>query len=234
MASRTGGLVDRVRRWGGGFLPGATERRRQTADYAAAWDTENAAAFQATGPLWCALGDSTAQGIGTSSRDQSYVLVVLEALREQRDQTWRVVNLSRSGRAVRNVIKEQLPRLDAASADLVSCAAGANDLVPTSQRRLERDVRELASCLPAGSLVANLPQGLAPRRAMRINALIATLVAEHDLVLVDLWSHTGPPWTGKFSGDHFHPNDLGYAGWARAFLEALGLEPPIHDESADV
>jgi lysophospholipase L1-like esterase len=233
MASRTGGLIARVRRWGGGFLPGATERRRQTADYATAWATDNTAALQGAGPLWVVLGDSTAQGIGTSSRDHSYVLVVLEALREQRDPTWRVVNLSRSGARVRDVIKEQLPHLEATSADLVSCAAGANDLVPTSQRRLERDMRELASRLPAGSLFANLPQGLAHRRALRINALITELVAEHDLVLVDLWSHTGPPWTGKFSGDHFHPNDVGYAGWADAFLEALGLEPPIRDESSD-
>jgi lysophospholipase L1-like esterase len=216
-----------VRRWAGGFLPGAAERRQQTDDYAAAWAADNTAGSQATGPLWVALGDSTAQGIGTSTREHSYVLVVLKALREQRDPTWRGVNLSRSGARVRDVIKEQLPRLEQLNPDLVSCAAGANDLVPTPQRRLERDVRDLATRLPAGTLLANLPQGLAPRRAMRINALIAELVAEHDLVLVDLWSHTGPPWEGKFSHDHFHPNDAGYVGWAEAFLEALGLDRPI-------
>jgi len=226
VASRAGGLIDRVRRWAGGFLPGADERRRQTADYAAAWVPDNEAALQATGPLWVALGDSTAQGIGTSSREHGYVLVVLRALREQRDPTWRVVNLSRTGSRVRDVINEQLPRLEELSADLVSCAAGANDLVPTPQRRLERDLRELAGRLPPGALLANLPQGLAPRRAIRINALIAELVAEHDLVLVDLWSQTGPPWEGKFSSDHFHPNDTGYTNWAAAFLEMLGLEPP--------
>jgi lysophospholipase L1-like esterase len=216
-----------VRRWAGGFLPGAAERRQQTADYADAWAADNAAALQATGPLWVALGDSTAQAIGTSSREHGYVLRVLRVSREQRDPTWRVVNLSRSGARVRDVIKEQLSRLESLDADLVTCAAGANDLVPTPQRRLERGFRELASRLPAGSLLANLPQGLAPRRALRINALIAELVAEHGLVLVDLWSHTGPPWEGKFSHDHFHPNDAGYAGWAAAFLESLGLDPPF-------
>jgi lysophospholipase L1-like esterase len=74
-------------------------------------------------------------------------------------------------------------------------------------------------------LLANLPQGLVPNRAIRINELIGELVAEHGLVLVDLWSHTGPPWNGKFSADHFHPSDTGYLDWAAAFLEALGLEP---------
>jgi len=234
MASRAGGFVDQVRRWGGGFLPGAAERRKQTADFAAAWAADNLAAERGTGPRWVALGDSTTQGIGASNRDYSYVLVVLRALRAQRDPTWRLFNLSRSGARVRDVTKEQLPRLDALDASLVSCAAGANDLVPTPVRRLERDVREMASRLPRGSLLANLPQGLVPRRAIPINALIAELVVEHDLVLVDLWSHTGPPWAGKFSPDHFHPNDFGYAGWADAFLEALGLELPIRDESPNL
>src|SRR5687767_11205093 len=231
MTSRAGGLVDRIRRWGGGFLPGAAERRQQTATYAAAWTDDNAAAERANGPLWVALGDSTAQGIGTSGRERSYVLVVLQALRAQRDPTWRLVNLSRSGARVRGVVNDQLPRLDALDPALVSCAAGANDLVPTPLRRLERDVRELAGRLPQGSLLANLPQGLVPRRAVRVNALIAELVEEHDLVLVDLWNRTGPPWAGKFSSDHFHPNDIGYRAWADAFLEALGLECPIRDES---
>jgi lysophospholipase L1-like esterase len=65
-----------------------------------------------------------------------------------------------------------------------------------------------------------------PKRAARFNALISELVAEHGLVLVDVWSRTGPPWEGKFSGDRFHPNDAGYLGWAAAFLDALGLAPP--------
>ncbi|MEY2454734.1 MAG: hypothetical protein QOD92_4308 [Acidimicrobiaceae bacterium] len=209
------------------MLPGAEERRRQTADYLAAWTADNDTAAQAAGPLWVVLGDSTAQGIGTSSRAHGYVLTVLRALREQRDPAWRVVNLSRSGARVRNVLKEQVPRVEGLDADLISCAVGANDLVPTSRRRLERDLRALAAALPRRSLLANLPQGLVPGRAQRINALIAELVTEHDLVLVDLWSHTGPPWEGKFSADHFHPNDTGYSGWAAAFLEALHLEPPL-------
>ena len=210
-----------MRRWAGGLLPGADERRRQSAEYLEAWTADNDAARAASGPLWVALGDSTAQGIGTSSREHSYVAVVLRAFRDHRDPTWRVLNLSRSGARVRDVLRDQLPLLEGLTADLLSCAVGANDLVPTPRRRLERELRELAARLPPGSLLANLPQGLAPKRAVRVNELIAELVVEHDLVLVDLWSHTGPPWAGKFSADHFHPNDLGYADWASAFLEAL-------------
>lgn len=206
-------------------MPGADERRHQTAIYQAEWLADNEAALARTGPLWVVLGDSTAQGIGTSNREHSYVAVVLRALREQRDPTWCALNLSRSGARVRDVVNVQLPQIEHAPADLVSCAAGANDLLRTRPQRFERDLRRFAARLPAGSLLANLPQGLMPKRAAHVNALISELVIEHALVLVDVWSHTGPPWEGKFSTDHFHPNDAGYLGWAAAFLEALGFAP---------
>jgi lysophospholipase L1-like esterase len=207
-------------------MPGADERRHQTATYQAEWLTDNESALARPGPLWVVLGDSTAQGIGTSNREHSYALVVLRALREQRDPTWRALNVSRSGARVRDVVNDQLLQIEHTHADLVSCAAGANDLLRTRPQQFERDLRQLAGRLPAGSLLANLPQGLMPKRAARFNALISELVVEHGLLLVDVWSHTGPPWEGKFSGDRFHPNDAGYLGWAAAFLDALGLAPP--------
>jgi len=35
---------------------------------------------------------------------------------------------------------------------------------------------------------------------------------------------TGPPWHGRYAADHFHPSDLGYEGWAGAFIAALSTE----------
>ena len=35
--------------------------------FRAEWETSNAAALAASGPLWLALGDSTAQGIGAAA-----------------------------------------------------------------------------------------------------------------------------------------------------------------------
>lgn len=207
------------------LLPGSVERRRQTEAYFDAWLEDNQAALAIEGPLWIVLGDSTGQGIGTSSRRRSYVSAVLQALREGRSEPWRVLNLSRSGARVRTVLEEQVPQLRALAPDVVSAAVGANDLLRTPLRRLEDDLRTLASRLPTGSLLANLPQGLRPRRASVVNRLIGELVERHGLLLVDLWGHTGPPWEGKFSADGFHPNDLGYEAWTAAFLEALNLGP---------
>jgi lysophospholipase L1-like esterase len=72
-------------------------------------------------------------------------------------------------------------------------------------------------------VVATLPQGLTARRAARVNALIRSRAPELGLRVADVWDHTGPPWQGKYAEDFFHPNATGYADWARAFAEPLGL-----------
>ncbi|MGH9155534.1 MAG: SGNH/GDSL hydrolase family protein [Acidimicrobiales bacterium] len=167
------------------------------------------------------LGDSTAQAIGASRPDYGYVGQVRTWLDQRGEAAWRVVNLSRSGATSADVVAEQLAALaELASPDLVSCAVGANDLLRPSEP-LASSLRSIAAALPPGSLLANLPRGLREGKAARINALIAELAEAHDLHVVDLWSATGPPWGGKFSADHFHPNDNGYRAWADAFIAAI-------------
>jgi lysophospholipase L1-like esterase len=211
-----------MRAWLGAMLPGARERRIQAAAYAGEWLDDNRAALASDGPLWIALGDSTAQGIGASARSHGYVLEVLRSLRTERDPAWRVVNLSATGDRVADVLARQIPAMTKLPAPaLVTCAVGANDVLRTPQATLEDGLRRLAARLPGGSLLANLPQGLSRRRSETTNGLVRELVEGHGLVLVDLWRHTGPPWTGKFAADHFHPNDTGYRDWVVAFREAL-------------
>lgn len=193
--------------------------------FASEWDISNQEALAlARGPLWVVLGDSTAQGIGASSRGSGYVLSTLDQLRAQRGDEWRVVNLSRSGATVGDVVGEQIPRLrDLPEAALVSCAAGANDLLRRSDAQFRADVERLCASLPPRALIATLPRGLRGQRAEVANDLIRAGAATHDLVVVDLWDHTGPPWRGQFAADMFHPNDLGYTRWTAAFCEALEL-----------
>ena len=93
----------------GGLLPGATARRLQTRAFADEWAASNIDARHATGPLWVVLGDSASQGIGATTRDAGYVGVVHEVLR--RRDAWRVVNLSRAGAGVADVLARQLPDL---------------------------------------------------------------------------------------------------------------------------
>lgn len=216
-----------VLHWMGGRLPGAAARRVQVAAYATEWEAANADALAEGGPLWVALGDSTAQGIGATSRRDGYVLQLLERLRSGREPTLGVVNLSRTGALVRDVLDEQLARSSELPAPaLVTCAIGANDLL-RAPRSLISGLRELAAALPTGSILATLPQGIRTRGAQAANEVVRAEAGSHGLVVAELWAHTGPPWRGKFSADGFHPNDRGYEGWVEAFAEALeGEERP--------
>jgi len=216
--------LQRLRSWLGGLLPGAAARRVQIAAYAAEWTRRNESALAADGPLWVVLGDSSAQAIGARTIDGGYVAQVLARLRAQRDPTWRAVNLSRSGARAADVVDEQLPALgELPSAALVSCAVGPNDLLRRTTRKAATALATIAAALPRGSLLATIPRGVRERQAAVLNRVVHEEATRYGHRVVDLWAHTGPPWEGKFSADHFHPNDTGYADWAAAFAETLGL-----------
>ena len=210
-------------------IPGVRHVHRQVARYAALWDDANTLALDGAGPLWVVLGDSTAQGIGAPSYDQGYVGQLRARLDAERgdDGPWRVLNWSRSGAKTHDVIDVQLPRLAALDTrpTLVTCAVGANDLRPTPLDVLIQRLRHIMGRLPAGAVVATLPQGLRPEKALVANEVIRDEAPAHGLRVADVWAHTAPPWLGKVASDGFHPGLRGYADWAAAFADALGLPP---------
>jgi lysophospholipase L1-like esterase len=189
------------------------------------WEESNERALRADGPLWVAIGDSTAQGIGASTPDRGYVGQLLARLGARQGQPWRVVNLSVTGARLADVVREQLPRVDDAGApDLVTCAAGANDIVRLGFPRARNALHALIRGLPADAILATVPQGLLPRRTRDLNRIIRAEAPAAGLQIADVWAHTGPPWRNKYASDDFHPNDTGYADWCAAFAGALGLD----------
>jgi lysophospholipase L1-like esterase len=214
------GLVRRVR-------PGIAVTLDSVERFRAEWDTSNASALARSGPLWLALGDSTAQGIGAPAPDRGYVGQLRALLEAWDGRSWRVVNASRSGARLRDVITSQLGWLDRLPSppDLVTCAVGANDVTwRPGLRWILRDVTALLDRLPAGAVVATLPRGIGRRRAPLVNEVIRTQAATRGLVVADVWAHTGPPWSEKLAPDHFHPSERGYRDWAAAFAAVLGLD----------
>jgi len=207
--------------------PGVATTLGHVDEYRRAWETETerALAAGATGPLWVVLGDSTAQGIGASSWDRGYVGLLRAQLEARDSRSWRVVNLSRTGARLSDVLAEQIPALArlGRKLDLVTCACGANDLVRPWMRHLPDVLRTLAARLPSGAVIATLPQGLGRRRAQLANAVIRSEAPGAGLLVADVWAGSGPPWQGKFAADDFHPNDTGYRSWCDAFAAALGL-----------
>ena len=80
--------------------------------------------------------------------------------------------------------------------------------------------------------VSTTARGVFERTTARVNAVLRSCAAEHGLRVADLWAHTGPPYRGRYADgfhpdgfhpDGFHPDDRGYAQWADALSEALGL-----------
>lgn len=209
-------------------IPGIRRVHGQVARYAALWDEANVLAATGTGPLWVVLGDSTAQGVGAPAYDQGYVGQLRQLLDRDRAEQgrWRVLNWSRSGARAADVLDVQLPRLEALdrAADLVTLAIGANDLRPTPLDELVDNLRRIMGRLPDGAVIATIPQGLRPEKARAVNQVIRAEAPASGLRVADVWASTGPPWRGKFAADGFHPGALGYADWAAAFAEALGLD----------
>ncbi len=208
-------------------LPGVRQVHAQVAPYAKAWDAANTTALSGKGPLWVVLGDSTAQGIGAPAHDQGYVGQLRAALDEHSSTPWRVLNLSRSGARAADVVETQLPRLEAIEPppQLVTCAIGANDMIPTPLDQVITSIREIMRRLPEGAVMATIPQGLRPPHAIAVNDVIRSEGPAAGLVVADVWAHTGPPWQRKLAADGFHPGLTGYANWAKAFAEALAAAP---------
>lgn len=205
-------------------LPPVRRSLDQVVAHAAAWERRNAAAASGDGPLWAVLGDSVAQGVGVADVEDGLVCRVRRLLEARDGRPWRVVNLSRSGALLADLVDVQLPALRAGgwSPALVSAVAGGNDLRSSSLEALLAVVPRLVAAVPDVTVLATLPQGIRPARARAANAELLRLSRARDLPVVDLWGATGPPWRGKYA-DGLHPGPVGLTDWVAAFATTLGL-----------
>jgi lysophospholipase L1-like esterase len=202
--------------------PGVRKVQAEIDPYAAAWQEVNAAALRATGPLWVVLGDSMAQGIGASSYDLGWV-GQLRVLLEEAGRRYRVVNLSVYGARVDDVLTRQLPAMRDLEAvpDLVTVLIGSNDIASRKHRKnLRSNYDTLLRRLPPGAVIASPFRNFGLGK--ELNVRIAAEAATRGFRIVNNRNDGGAAsWRGKLSEDHFHPNDAGYAGLARTFLEAI-------------
>jgi acyl-CoA thioesterase-1 len=179
------------------------------------------------GLLYAALGDSTALGIGASAPERGYVALLAQRLAASTGRPVQVLNFSRSGARVEDVVTEQLPRLAGLSPDLVTVAVGANDIKRYNSVRFRADVDTLIAGLPPGTVVGNVPwfmHGGTGRRSAEAAAYVETRAKARGLpvaALHDTMRDRG--WRSMltdFAPDLFHPNNRGYRLWADAFWAA--------------
>jgi len=210
---------------------------RSVGRYTDYWSVQRGAAG---GLLYVALGDSAAQGIGASRPERGYVGRLAERMREQSGRPVQVMNLSRSGARLADLVRDQLPRLAELSPDLVTVDIGGNDVILYDAERFSRLVCELTAGLPAGAFVADVPyfmHGHWERRAAETGRMLAGCAEANGLYVVRL--HEAEQARGPaamltdFAADWFHPNDRGHRVWADAFWDRIANHPALAPASAE-
>jgi acyl-CoA thioesterase I len=219
----------------GRWTDGVTAMREDCVAFAAYWRAHNDRVLHDLemgidpGPLWVALGDSTAQGLGAPGPRGGYVGQSLQQLRRRTGKRWRVLNLSVSGALIRDVVGEQIPQFPQVP-DLVTCGVGTNDIFYSAPGKLFSDLRTLLASVPDRTVMLDLPLPagfwwIVGRMSVpyitRINRVIYEVAEERGLPVAEVSAQFVAPWTGKFSCDSFHPSQDGYRDWTRALLAAL-------------
>jgi lysophospholipase L1-like esterase len=206
------------------IAPGIRTTRDQIKSHGDYWKLHAEAALDAAGDeraTVVVLGDSLSQAVGASEVDRSWLhRLAQHESRQRRQQPSLIVNLSRSGARIDDVIRVQLPAFEAIErpVKLVTCTVGSNDLARgASLSKVERSMHSLMARLPAGAILATLP-AKGSLMAKRLNRVIRAEAGRAGLVVADVDAHL-PGWRGRSAGDRFHPNDLGYEAWFDAFAE---------------
>lgn len=183
------------------------------------------------GLLYVALGDSTAQGIGASRPDRGYVALVAARLAAATGRPVEILNLSRSGAHLRDVVTEQLPRLAGRVPDLVTVGVGANDVGSYDGTRFQAEVDLFVAALPPRSVVGDVPwfmHGGTGRNSGDAAARLARAARDRGLPVAGL--HEAMRRRGwqsmatDFAVDWFHPNDRGHRLWAETYWTAIAGE----------
>ena len=182
------------------------------------------------GLLYVALGDSAAQAVGASDPQHGYVSLLADRLRDSTGQPVEIVNLSKSGARIKDVLDTQLPALAALgrTPDVVTVAIGGNDVRAYDRATFAREADRLAAALPDGAYVADAPyfmHGRWERDAAQAAALLRDAAARHGLRPVALHEALRrQSWRAmftQFAADWFHPNDRGHRVWADAFWREM-------------
>jgi lysophospholipase L1-like esterase len=185
-----------------------------------------------------ALGDSFTEGMGDPRADGSGLAGWADRFAERLDQASAgllYANLAVRGKVLREVIEEQLPRAIAMRPDLVSLAAGGNDLLrprvgPDALGRAFDDA--VARLREAGSQVL-LFTGFDPRtfpvlrlirrKAAIYNMHLRVIAGRRDCHLVDLWSMRVLTDAREWSPDRLHLASDGHRRVALRACEVMGV-----------
>jgi acyl-CoA thioesterase I len=198
--------------------------------------------------IYLAIGASDAAGVGADPLTRGYVFRIADALDEQVDEVF-LANLGVPGANSRQLDQAlELLFQSEAAPDLVTVWTGANDVIQGEdaddfEDALEDILERLRERTDGVIAAANIPDltelprfrddpsdDVTRERIEAFNEIIAEQAADHDVLLVDLYSQ--PVEDDLVSDrDGFHPSNEGHQEIADRFLEAilpaLGLGPAV-------
>ena len=167
---------------------------------------------------YCGWADRLAQLIHDQNADLAYA------------------NLAIRGRKTDRIVREQIPEAIAQGPDLVTFAAGVNDLMGPRwdpATTFEHMSRGLAQLRAAGADVLVVAFGdpvdlRGPTARWRdrfevLNRGTVALAREHGCLLLDFWPMTGVSDERHWSEDRLHLSNLGHRATAMAAAEVLGV-----------
>jgi lysophospholipase L1-like esterase len=185
-----------------------------------------------------ALGDSFTEGVGDPLPDGSCCRGWADRLADRlaaRSPDLRYANLAIRGKVLKQVIDEQVPAAITMRPDLVSIAAGGNDLL---RPRADPDVLaqpfdEAIGRLTAASGRVMLFAGFDPAtfplirmirgKAAAFNAHLRVIAQRHDCLLVDLWAMRVLSDPRLWCDDRLHLAPEGHRRVALRACEVLGV-----------
>lgn len=204
----------------------------QLSRYQNYWNAQNQRTIQNQRIDYVAFGDSAAQGVGASKPDKGYVGLIQQELSKRSGREVELVNLSKSGAKIRDVLDTQLPAYDALAKDnktIVTVEIGANDITSFNEQRFEQDMDQLMSRLPKQTIISDIPNFSGSRLSkLEKNVTIANnimyrLAEKHGFTLAPLHERTkNNRGLLTFGADLFHPSNKGYReNWAPVFLQQI-------------
>ncbi len=188
-----------------------------------------------------ALGDSFTEGLDDLRPDgtpRGWADLTADVLATS-EPDFHYANLAVRSRRVDAVVDEQVPAAIAMEADLVTLAAGANDLLGlrADANHVGRRIDEALTRLRATGATTIVFAGFDPRnhiptgrlltmRTQVYNAHVRVAARRHGCLLVDLWAMQELRDSRLWSADRLHLSTLGHHHIAAVVLAALGRPEP--------
>jgi lysophospholipase L1-like esterase len=183
-----------------------------------------------------AIGDSFTEGLEDQAPGggfRGWADLVAVALAAQRP-GFRYANLAIRGKLLAQVIAEQVPRAVELAPDLVSLAAGGNDILRGSDvDDLAADFEPAVAKLQAAGCRVLIFTGFDPRifpvirllrgRIAAYNMHLRGIADDYGCDLVDLWSMRSLKDLRAWSPDRLHLTTRGHQQIARRTCEVLGI-----------